>query len=426
MTSAAAGQSDGWYVARMRRYFVAGIGPIALAGTNFAMSFAMLRLEEPGDFGVFTFLFVAAQFTIALSAALFGAPLQALPSSGRDPSGDDARAIVSAATLAAVAAGPIFLTLGEMMGLPFFPAACYAFYAVMMILRWVGRSWCYATEQPLRTVASDLIYAGLTLGTFAVTAGLLGFEPDNACYSGLAAGAGGSLAVFGRRYAAMLLARSYRAVWAVYREIWHTQSRWALLGVATTEAAANAHVYLVTLLASGEAMAPIVAASLLLRPINVAQNALVDFERPQMARLIADGAAAELHRSTRLFLLVLLAVWLGAVSLAYVIVEYYPTLVFTAQYDLGEVRLAVGLWTLVSLLILLQVPLNVMLQAAGEFRALARATMWSSLVNVTGVAVVLALAGPVWTVAAMALGWMLDLVLVRRAAGRMQRRRGLA
>ena len=415
-----------WYLLRARRYAIAGVGPIALAGTNFSVSFAMLRLEAPGDFGVFTFLFVAAQFTIALSAALFGAPLQALPATSRGGPADGTRAIVSATALAAVLAGLGFLSLARSMGLPFVPAGCYALYTGAMILRWVGRAWCYATDRPLRTAASDLIYAAVTLGTFAVAAGWLRIDPDNACYAALATGASVSLASFGRGYIAMLFAGSFRTFWTVYREIWRTQSRWALLGVGTTEAAANAHVYLVTLLASGEAMAPIAAASLLMRPINVAQNALADAERPQMARLIAAGAATELRRTTRLFLGVLLAVWLAAAALAWVIVHYFPAVAFSQGYDLGTVRLAIVLWTIVSFLILLQVPLNVMLQAGGEFRALAAATLCSSIVNVVGVALALAFFGPVWSVAAMTLGWTVDLLLVRRAAMRMQRARGLA
>lgn len=422
--------SDGagtWYLLRARRYLIAGVGPVALAGTNFAISFAMLRLEEPASFGVFTFLFVAAQFTVGLSAALFGAPLQALSvthDAGREEGG--AKAIVGATAVSAVLAGGFFLLLARLFGLTAIQALCYAIYPAMMILRWVGRAWSYAVDQPSRAAASDLVYAVVTLGALGLSVGVIGVKPDTACYAALAIGAAASLPPFGRRYAAMLLRRPRRAAWHLYRDIWRHQSRWALLGVAATEAAANAHIYLVTLVAGGDRMAPIAAAALLMRPINVVQNALTEYERPQMARLIAAGAREELGRTSRLFLAVLLAAWLGTVMIAYAVVHFCPGLAFSHHYDLDVVRLAVTLWTLVTFFILFQMPDNVMLQATGNFRALAGATLWSSLVNVAGVAVVLTIAEPVWTVAAMAAGWLLDFVLVRRAALRMRRMRGLA
>ena len=69
----------------------------------------------------------------------------------------------------------------------------------------------------------------------------------------------------------------------------------------------------------------------------------------------------------------------------------------------------------------MQVPANIMVQASGGFRQLARAVIWSSLVNVAAVAITLMVLAPVWTIAAMALGWLVDLMLVQRAARRQWR-----
>ncbi|WBH16358.1 hypothetical protein [Sphingomonas radiodurans] len=93
-----------------------------------------------------------------------------------------------------------------------------------------------------------------------------------------------------------------------------------------------------------------------------------------------------------------------------------PSFVFSQDYDLTVIEIATFSWVLVTLLILLQMPANVMLQATGDFERLARATIWSSLVNVIAVVVVLLLFEPVWTIAVMAVGWLVDLLLVRRAA----------
>lgn len=416
-----------WYVRRVARYLLAGIGPVTLAGTHFAISFAMLRLESPAAFGIFTFLFVAAQFTVSLAAALFGAPLQALPAAAAhdpadptDPADRDAAAaaIVTATMLLAIGVGIAFTVLALVVGLWGSAAAWYGLYTATMILRWVGRAWSYATDRPWRSALSDLAYGAVALGVFGVFGPVAGGVPESACYAALALGSTLSLVAFGRRYFALLLARPSLRAARAYRVIWRSQSRWALLGVVTMEAVANVHIYLVTLVAGAVAVAPLAAAALLLRPINVVQNALIDVERPQMAQLIAARSLAELRRTTRLFLGVLLMVWLVSATLALGVVRLAPALFFSPDYDLAVVDQATLSWVLVTLLVLLQVPSNAMLQAAGDFRPLARATIWSALVNISAVALALALFDPVWTIAAMALGWLVDLALVRRAAGR--------
>lgn len=414
--------SGGWYAQRVRRYLLAGIGPVTLAGTHFAISFALLRLDAPAAFGIFTFLFVAAQFTVALSAALFGAPLQALPASRAGDDHDDAAAaIITASAAMAVVTGIAFVALSFAMGLWGRASLFYGAYTATMILRWVGRSWCYAQDRPLRAVASDVIYGVVTLAVFGFTTYVRDGVPEGAAYAALAAGSALSLAAFGRGYARLLAARSTRRARAAYRAIWRDQSRWALLGVVTMEAVANAHVYLVTLVAGAEAMAPLAAAALMLRPINVVQNALVDFERPQMARLIADRALAELRRTIRLFLAVLWLVWGAASALALGIVWFAPWLVLSPDYDLSVIRVASVCWVGVAMLVLLQIPASVMLQAAGDFRPLANTTIRSSVVSVVAVGTTLALFDPEWTIAALALGWLTDLILIRRAAARRWR-----
>lgn len=422
MVSHASEGTGSWYLSRARRYVLAGIGPVTLAGTHFLISLSMLRLETPAAFGIFTFLFVAAQFTVALSAALFGAPLQTLPTS-QDPNdrADAARSIVGTATMMAAVAGVAFVILSFVMGLWGRAALWYGLYSAAMILRWVGRAWAYADDRPTRPAISDVIYASVALGTFGLAILFVTDVPESACYAALALGAVTSLVAFGPGFWRMLVVRPSRRAWRIYMAIWHSQSRWALLGVVTTEAVANVHIYLVTIVAGAEAIAPLAAAALMFRPINVVQNALIEFERPQMARLAASGALPELARTKRLFLGVLIAIWAASSLFAVAVVEIAPGLVFSDAYDLGVIRLATLLWIVVTLLILAQVPLNVMLQAAGEFRALARVTVVSSMVSVTAVALVLSVAEPVWTIAAMAVGWSIDLLLVRRAAARCWR-----
>lgn len=421
MASPSSTNAGTWYLLRFRRYLLAGIGPVVLAGTHFLLSFAMLRLETPAAFGTFTFLFVAAQFTVALAMALFGAPLQTIAAPGEQERSHAAASILSAAAITAAVAGIGFGILASFMALPTPAALCYGLYTALMILRWVGRAWAYANDRAGRTALSDISYGALTLVAFGAAAYLVRLQPETACYGALALGAALSLLAFGTSYLSRLFTWPGRQSWHVYQGIWRHQSRWALLGVLASEAAANTHVYLVTLGAGAAAMAPLAGAALLLRPLNVVQNALGEYERPQMARLIAASETAELRRTMRLFFWVLMLAWFAMVVLALGILRFAPQLVFPASYDLSIIRTAALSWMSITLLILLQVPANIMVQAAGGFRQLARAVIWSSLVNVAAVAIALMFVAPVWTIAAMALGWLVDLVLVRRAARRQLR-----
>lgn len=388
-----------------------------IAATHFLISFAMLRLEAPAAFGTFTFLFVAAQITIALSTALFGAPLQALSSSlDTDAREHASAAIVTAAVGLAMAAGLSFGLLASIMNVSLAAAICYGLYTATMIIRWVGRAWSYAADRPVRTAISDIGYGAVTLGAFGIAAYVLRLPPERASFGALALGSTASLIAFGRSYAPRLLAPPTRQAWHTYRAIWRHQSRWALLGVVTMETVANVHIYMVTIVAGAAAVAPLAATALLFRPINVVQNALGDFERSQIARLIADGSLQEVRRTKRLFLAVLLAAWTVSAAIAVSVVLFVPSFVFSQDYDLTLIEIATFSWVLVTLLILLQMPANVMLQATGDFERLARATIWSSLVNVIAVAAVLVVFEPVWTIAVMAIGWLVDLILVRRAA----------
>ncbi|MCD2314917.1 hypothetical protein LQ954_02000 [Sphingomonas sp. IC-11] len=418
MASHSSTNSGSWYLLRVRRYLLAALGPVVLAGTHFLLSFAMLRLETPAAFGTFTFLFVAAQFTVALSMALFGAPLQTISAGTVQDRAGSVASILSATVLAAVILAVAFGLLAGAMELPTPAALCYGLYTAMMILRWVGRAWAYANDQAGRAAVSDVSYGAITLLAFGAAAYLIRFTPETACYGALALGAASSLLAFGAPYLSQLLARPGRQSWRFYRGVWQSRSRWALLGVLASEAAANTHVYLVTLTSGAAAMAPLAAAALLLRPLNVVQNALGEYERPQMARLIAAGKTSELRRTVRLFFWVLMLGWLAAVALAIGVLCLAPHLVFPPDYDLDLVRLATLSWISVTLLIMMQVPANIMVQASGGFRQLARTVIWSSLVNVAAVVIALVFFAPVWTIVAMALGWLVDLVLVQRAARR--------
>ena len=275
-----------------------------------------------------------------------------------------------------------------------------------------------STDSRCVQVSSDVVYSATVLSTLALGIRVFGFPAQTVCYAALLLGAAAGLLPFGLHYVRAQFAPIRWSALRRYAPIWHGQARWALLGVFTTEATANAHVYLITFFQGSEAFAPIAASALLMRPVNVAQNALSDFERPQMARLIGQRNWSDLRRSVTWFKRALGAIWLGSVVFSLVLFLTEPRVLFPARYDLRQVATAAALWTAVAALRLWQTPPSVMLQAAGEFRPLALASVWSSIVCAASVCVLILTTSALWSIAGLIVGAAIFLNWTQLAAGR--------
>ena len=396
-------------------YSLAAAGPITVAGANFLLSFSILRLESAQAFGSFTFLFVAAAFMISLAGALFAAPMQALFSA-------DAAIVaivLRATTLVMMVILPAYVALGLQFGLTTPAAISYGVFAALTILRTVGRAWCYTMERPRRVTLSDIAYAVATLLIFVGSMAIGHLAPDRAVYPALMGGTVSASAVLGRDFAVQLW-RARRARLSAYRTIWMGQSRWSLLAVSANELAANAHIYLLTLFVGTATVAPVAAGALLLRPVNVVQNALVEFERARMARSLSRGARTEVDRSVRAFRTAVLLAWLGTIGLAGMLLLFRPELVIPQHYKHGDVYLATTLWALVWLVIAIQLPLNVLLQAADRFSILSRASVTAAIISVAGVLIAITVGRPIWTIAALIPGWLVSTAIIRRAVRTMR------
>ena len=409
--------------ARPVRYALAAIGPIGSSATQFVLSLVMLRLLAPGAFGTFTFLLVASQLSWGMWSALFCAPLPVFLARGEpaEQAAGEATLLASNLTGAALTL-PLFALMAVALGLHPAAVACFAGYGALALLRWFGRAYAYVHERPLRTMSSDIVYSVSVLVGLAAGVLFLGWEPQTACYAALLIGAAAGLLPFGASYFRIQFARLDLVALRRYGLIWRRHARWALLGIVTTEATANAHVYLITLLNGPTAFAPIAASALLMRPVNVAQNALADFERPQMARLIGERRTADLARSVRVFRLALGTGWIATALVAAALFLTAPRLLFPKAYDLHFLAVATALWVVFAALRLIQTPDSTMLQAAGEFRPLAMASVWSSIATVGSMLLLILSAGILWSLVGLIAGAAMFLFWTHRYAHRWRQR----
>lgn len=395
----------GFVGSKLVGYGLAALGPISVSATHFLLSFAMLHFLTPGDFGRFTFLLVAAQLGWGVWSALFCAPMPIFMTRGPRAEWEAGRDMLLRANLAGVVlAGPLLAAIASALGAPQTVVLCYAGFCALSLIRWFGRGYAYFEGRQVLAVASDLLYSCAALASAALLLLLAGVRPELACFAGLLVGGLTGLLPFARMFSLSLAATPSLGFIRSYVQVWRDQSRWALLGVVTTEATANAHVYLVTLVLGPAAFAPIAAASLLLRPLNVVQLALADFERPRLARLVSTGDMPEIERSLRQFQLALTLVWVVTALGATMVFHYGAGVIFPAEYDVRTLLIATALWMLVAAARSVQVPPATILGVVGEFRKLAFASIWSSLVSTASVGIIVLLLDPVWSIGGLLVG----------------------
>jgi O-antigen/teichoic acid export membrane protein len=409
--------------AKLARYALITIGPAANAGSQFVLSLQTLHQLDPKLFGSFSFLLVASVFSWSVWSALFCAPLPVLTATGAEEHRRVMlRCIFSASGAAAVGAVGAFWLLGLSLGVGAWAAVVFAVYAGVALLRWYARQYAYVTGAPMRTLASDLVYGVALLAGVAAMAATRSATLQ-APFFALLVAAAASLLPFGRRYFSRQFLEFSLSDIPRYAEVWRRHSGWSLIGVATTEATANAHAYMVTFLLGPSAFAPLSASALLIRPIGVVMTALGDFERPRMARLIHSDAEDGAARLMSPFRLALAGAWLCTALVAFALMAYAPRLIFPARYATDYLAEAAAIWMVVAVVRVLRTPESVMLQAAGLFRPLAFASIYSSVVSVALVAALLFSSGALYSLFGILIGETVFAFWIRRLARNWRHRR---
>lgn len=409
--SAAIGR--GWGSHKLIGYALAALGPISVSAAHFLLSFSMLHLLAPGEFGRFAFFLVATQLGWGIWSALFCAPLPTFMTRGVREDWEAGRDMLLSANLfGAVLMLPIFAAMAIALNAPLAVVACYAVFGTLSLIRWFLRGYSYFENQQIRAVTSDVLYSCTVLAVAVLFLFVFAIRPELACFIGLLAGVLAGLTPFARILQSGARGISRLAFIKSYIQVWRDHSRWTVLGVVATEATANAHVYLITFTLGPAAFAPIAAAALLLRPLGVVQLALADFERPRLARLVSSENLREIRRSLTQFQLALGLVWASTAIAAILLFHYNGTgLVFPAEYDIRTMLIATSLWLLVAAARSLQVPPATILGVVGEFQRLAFASVCSSLISVVSVGVVLLTLSPVWSIGGLFVGALVYTVL---------------
>ena len=216
------------------------------------------------------------------------------------------------------------------------------------------------------------------------------------------------------------MAGDLRRYWPVFRDL----SRWSLIGVALTEVTVNAHAYLVTFISGASSFALLALGMLLMRPASLMQSALPDLERPAMSRAIAAGDMTGLARIQRHFTWGLGATWLVNVLLCAMLLAFFPLLILKKGYGLHDVILVAVLSSIIMGIRAWRTPLAVLLQAAGEFKALASIGTISGALSVMATLALLLTLGPIASLGGILLGELVILGRVHQMARDWKRTHG--
>ena len=386
------------------RYTLSASGPVATSGAHFLISFIFMREMFAHQFGLFSFVMVIVPFCMSMIAAALSLPITRSLDKAGIPDADIVATSLKLNILLSVMATLIVGGALLFIGAPQSVALMMGLYGGVMSCRWFLR--CFANNQGRvkRAVASDLIYAGGLLAAIAFMELTQHVDLTTGATLMLVSALVG-LAPFGfkllvRDHLASLRHGSLAAYGLTFRDL----TRWSLLGVVLTEVTVNAHAYLVTFLSGPGPFALLALGQLLMRPISLVQGTLPDIERPVMTRAIKAEDEAKLSRVTREFRLALLAVWLGTVALAAGLLLWVPDLLLKNHYAAKDVIQVTAITAAIMLARNFRAPLGTLLQAAGEFKALAKISSLTSVISILATLALLLTLGPIASLGGILLG----------------------
>jgi O-antigen/teichoic acid export membrane protein len=399
------------------RYAMTAAGPISISAAHFVAAIIFLHTLARAEFGLFSFVFVIVSFCFSMSGALFGASLvNSLNTVGFLSEASLASFMKANALFSVLAACVVFALMLGGSATPEI-AALIALYGGVMTMRWFARSHAYAIHKMKRAIISDLTYSTTLLAALGTAAFAHTLTPVSAGAS-LAICACFGLAAFGGEFLYAQIGAVFTGSLRGFLPVWKDLARWSLLGVVTTEAASNAHAYLVTFISGPHAFALLAVGALFMRPVSLVMTALPDAERPAMARAMAQNKVAEAMRALFQFRVAGFAVLVATIVLAAVILIWFPQLVIKDGYDPKSVVAVVCIYIAIVGIRVARTPDSVFLQVLGEYRDLSSASVRSSFVSVAVVLALLLAFGPLVSllgiVAGEAVGAHRVFVLTRR------------
>ncbi len=396
-----------------------------LAGSGLAALSAMLMqlallLQSPlADYGFFAFVQVVQGLLIGVSSALFAAPLLSRWQHAAEQTSNATGSYFIVQLLFVLASFGLVFVLTLYYQFSWQTAVWLALAAALQLWRCFARSLLQNTVNTRALIRTDATFSLLALvGTsglwLAQQVSLLHLAQLNAL------AAAGSLLLAGPHFWQQHQRMWQQRDWCQWQQGWQQQAKPALVGVLSAESAANAHSYLITLLAGPAAFAPIAAAAMLYRPAALLLTNLSQLCRGQLQQAwLQQQPLQTLLRHFRTQCL-----WLWCFNstvlllLLWIFAEPLELWLHAKQFVPADFLLAALLWGILTLQRAWRSSAAIQLQVQNQFAALARTALWPALLSVLLVLVFLQFWPAVWSLLAVILSelwmaWLLRLAVQR-------------
>lgn len=401
--------------ARMRSNLILSLlDQVCLSVFSFALNLILIRFCGPELFGVFSIIIAICMFGLSAQSALVGSLLVVLRPQAANAE-DDSKlvktlwtancALIAAAVVSTLIAVPLLLSGKDML----MPVAA-SLYVGSTLLREYVRVFLFSELRIHTVLATDGIFIGVAVsGLWMLWIFDQRLEIAQVCIVMALANVIASLPQLIADKAAFALGWD-RATRSRYRRIWRDHARWTLLGAGASEIHSRIHVFIVGACFGSAAVGILQAGAMLLRPLDLTLQAWVRIAQPMFARLAAAGDLKMAHTRAHLSALgaaVATGLFGSILWLAWPQIE--ASLLRGAYSNIG---LVVALWGIATFIHLLAGIYSTVLASQARYHELSLASIAAALIALILLVPLIALGSYEWSIAAIAAGSFVDLVLV--------------
>lgn len=369
-----------------KRILAAVLGTGGIAFSNMLLALVIMQQGNLKTYGAFSFLVITQSLFNAVSNAILGTPL--LISIGKLNESEQIKSFMFVNFLLSISIAFIqgvfaYSLLGSQT-----IATIYFLAAFFTTLRWFGRSYCNNSENHRDVVRSDAVYSVLC---FILTGLCLYYSKANIqnIMSIVLFSMFFSLIALGGNY----LKKQYYGILAFDYRLFVTsfkvRGKHSLTGVLTTEITTNIHSYLITLLFGAAAFAPIAAAMLLFRPLNLILSTLTQVERPRLRIMIRNEENQKAYESVNKLILFNIFILTLNVFFIFILLSYFPGLYWADFTTLNILVISTVVLGFINLMKSVRNPVSMYMQACDEFKKLSALVAIASLITCILVSLIL-------------------------------------
>jgi len=365
------------------RYALSLVAQIMMSGFHTLLSFLLIRMVAPYDFGVYAFAFVLAMFASATNNALISTPLTVYTPIVKDETErarqEDMFSMLNLILFVVLIVAGLAYTQWSSLGMNTTLAVTVfvAFYSA----RQFSRSFGYARFKPLVTATGDIVYvfAGVLFIALIYFFTDVGLDIRWVLCSLAAANLCAMLVERWRIHGPQRKGLKFAKI-RHYGEVW-LQSRWALIGALTTLFMSQAHSLVITTLNGPQAFAPLAAGMVMFGPVRVALLTWQNMVKPELALALSENQGEAVKQQIRTTTLLMGSAVLVMAAMIWLLWPYIHGLLYAKEYGDQPMGYIVLLWSLITLFAAIYNAPSAALQAMRDFHVLAMASVYGAIIS---------------------------------------------